>query len=384
MKRDYSLEMLEELKETIREIDDEQWCGFTDALGDMGNTFSSWIGWLDADNYVDNIGKYHKKVLDQHDTTEAQLEKIFEDVRIFDSNSAPNMMTSNSAVSNYNQLLQQMVDLITPGNGNFTAKEIKSSTKQLVKSVTDASKSLDAVYEDMLSERAKQVAADAGWGLIGDALGFLCDMGGFVANVATGDFIGAAADGWGMINNMFAFASDLSALGAMGLGWTWSAITGDNYAMSYCLEEAEKLQDNDGLADVIRDEGWDGVADVVSGIDTLAGGYQLFEGVKGFGKGVKEAHTILHSDVLSDGWKLGYVKDLLIKNTGFSFTDYGDPLKNQESIFKNINNVYKWVTGAKDGKLGETAISNWGGVGLVGKGKSVLEDLFDTLVDTVS
>ena len=59
MRRDFSETAEQSLKDLIDQINDEQWCKWTDAIGDF------FIFGLDIQNYLDNVDQYHKKILDK-------------------------------------------------------------------------------------------------------------------------------------------------------------------------------------------------------------------------------------------------------------------------------------------------------------------------------
>ena len=52
MLRDFSESARQELHRLVREVEAEQWCGFTDWLGDGWLGFEDWLGNLDINKYL--------------------------------------------------------------------------------------------------------------------------------------------------------------------------------------------------------------------------------------------------------------------------------------------------------------------------------------------
>lgn len=80
MIRDFTSEAEEKLLSLVAEVEDEQWFGWTDALGDLCSDVGAWFGGLDVKDYVDDMNKYHKKVIDKNDTSKEEIHKIFDAV----------------------------------------------------------------------------------------------------------------------------------------------------------------------------------------------------------------------------------------------------------------------------------------------------------------
>jgi hypothetical protein len=54
VKREFSEESKEELYQIIDDINDRQWCGFTDWMGDLGWELNGWIETLELEEYTIN------------------------------------------------------------------------------------------------------------------------------------------------------------------------------------------------------------------------------------------------------------------------------------------------------------------------------------------
>ena len=80
MRKDFSEASKEHFKSIVRSVESEKLCDFTDWLGDRIYDFQAWIGNLQIGNYLDDLDRYHKKIIDKNNTTTEQIDKIFNDV----------------------------------------------------------------------------------------------------------------------------------------------------------------------------------------------------------------------------------------------------------------------------------------------------------------
>ena len=74
--RDFSDEMRTTLLKLVEEVEDEAFWDFT--RWDIWYRLEEWCGHLDVAYYKNNIEEYHRKVIDIHDTTKKQMQKIFD------------------------------------------------------------------------------------------------------------------------------------------------------------------------------------------------------------------------------------------------------------------------------------------------------------------
>ncbi len=122
MRRDFSETAEQSLKDLIDQINDEQWCKWTDAIGDF------FIFGLDIQNYLDNVDQYHKKILDKKNTTKDAIEKIFQDVRAVDAAYHSIFQTCCDHVKEQREYIEQLVSCIdTTGESTFNFENITST-----------------------------------------------------------------------------------------------------------------------------------------------------------------------------------------------------------------------------------------------------------------
>lgn len=384
MYRDYTEATFDELKRQIKEINDSDFSIITDALGDLWYTFQSWIGVLKIDNYLDDVSSYHKKVLDQHNTSIADLDRIFNAVHTVDQNYSVKVGDINSTMDTYHRFLAQMTELINPTAFGFTASAVRAQMDAMSQEMTDAANKLDEVYDESLIMREKQIAKDAALGLIGDLLSVPAHIFGFTINVAKGNIAGAAADGWGLINDVFTTGEDLCALAEVGLGKVISGLNGGQKSYRlYAIGEADQMQARTGLSSELEAAGcpeW-----MVKGCEAIDLGAEVVGFVstaKGFVGDAGEAAKVLGSGTLSNTTKWAYIKDLFFQDMGFSFMDYNNETiigwaKNQKGFWKNAKTIYTWAKAFDEGTGLEEFIGGFDIPGIAEKTKSIVDDATD-------
>lgn len=115
MKRDFSEEYKQKLIKMIRENEAEQWCGFTDWVGDRLLDFADWIGVLDLYGHMRGADAFTKAILDKNNTSVGMIEQIFTEVYREDSQCAKRVSGSIcTAIDDYRKLLIAMQEVLTP------------------------------------------------------------------------------------------------------------------------------------------------------------------------------------------------------------------------------------------------------------------------------
>ena len=124
MKRDFSETAKQELIELVKQVESENWCDFTDWMGDRWYDFESWIGTLNIQNYINDVNAYHKKVIDKNNTTVEEIERIFGEVQNVDSSYAVRMSAVKEQLTSINNLMIELTRIIEPDNGLFSSDQI--------------------------------------------------------------------------------------------------------------------------------------------------------------------------------------------------------------------------------------------------------------------
>lgn len=383
MYRDYTEATLNELKQQIREINESDFSPITDFFGDIWYGVQSLVGVLKIDNYLNDVSSYHRKVLDQHDTTVKELEGIFTAVRNVDAASATKLETLNNSAESYRKYIEQMAELINPSAFGFSAAAVRAQCEALSQEMQSANDDLDAVFEESLKTRKKQIAKKAAWELLQDVLSVPKRVGKFIVHVADGDVLAAGADVWGVIDDFFSLCTDLGAL--FNLGFACIPGIGNTIQLDL-VDTAAEIRASEGLAGILAHVGCpEGLVSGVKLISTAAGLVGLFGTAKGFVGDADEASRLLGSDLLSNETKLAYMKDLLLKKLGFSFTDYNDETiigwaKNNGGFWENLENVGKWGKSIADDTVTEQVASGFDLASIAKKAKDTVEDTTEVIL----
>lgn len=127
MERDFTEQSKQKLLALVKEVEDEQWCSATDAIGDFWYGVESFFGALNIKKYLDNLDQYHKKVIDKNDATVDTIEKIFKSVNIISSNYSVRFSALFSSLKSYEKLINELAETVNPANGRFTTNFIKEN-----------------------------------------------------------------------------------------------------------------------------------------------------------------------------------------------------------------------------------------------------------------
>ena len=232
MIRDFSEERKEKLKKQIDEINSETLCWLTDGLGDLGTRFSRWIGILDINNYMDNIGAYHKKMLDMNNMTKKEIDQIFEDVYSVDSKYKEQFEEAVSGLDSWISKVHILRDQINPGFSITSASGIRKSCKEINKEIEAVRGKMAETYEKELTYSEKRAAMEAlkgGVSALGEFAGNILAMPGkMISSVLSGNPAGVLSAEWDLINSVFSTGQKGAALFAVGLGLGIGSMSGKN------------------------------------------------------------------------------------------------------------------------------------------------------------
>ena len=151
MKRDFSENARQELLSLVKQVEDEQWCDFTDWVGDRWYDFEGWIGQLDIRKYVDNVNSYHKKVIDKNDASADEINKIFEAVNTQSVNYRGRFLAILTDLQSFRQLLTAISNVVAPANGRFNPVYIGTGLKDAVNTYLQNSELLQKISGDGLN-----------------------------------------------------------------------------------------------------------------------------------------------------------------------------------------------------------------------------------------
>lgn len=129
MIRDFSDRAKEELLKIVTDVQNDKQFVVWDWFNDRYMDFQAYIGKLNIRNYLNNVNEYHRKVIDQNNTTKAAIEKIFQEVKLTDSSYAGRIGVNYFKLENEIQYIQGLSQIVHPSNGKHmsTADFINSA-----------------------------------------------------------------------------------------------------------------------------------------------------------------------------------------------------------------------------------------------------------------
>lgn len=254
MKRDYTEETLNKLKKQIRDINDSDFCELTDLLGDVWYYFQACIGVLRIENYLYDTQKYHRKVLDQHDTTIKELNKIFTDARMVDFEYSKKMNKTVSLVNDYIRYIKRLTYIINPQMKKMSAGYINTVANDFKNSIASKEEENNNVYEELLLKREIGAMADASKDFLLESVSAVKNIFDLTVHMADKDVLGCVSDIWNLVNAPFRIGEELVALVIIPLGFGLSKITGYDKSMRVnAVAYSEDFHNRDGLVGEMKD-----------------------------------------------------------------------------------------------------------------------------------
>lgn len=114
----------------VSQVESEKISNFTDWAGDRWYDFESWIGTLDIRLYLDDVNKYHKKVIDKNNASEEEIKKIFDAVAAKDSTYQGKIGEIHAQASACATFVKELNGTISPSAGSFSVTEIQKLQKK--------------------------------------------------------------------------------------------------------------------------------------------------------------------------------------------------------------------------------------------------------------
>lgn len=397
MIRDYTAKTEERLLKQIDEVNSETWCWLTDGIGDCLSTVGKWLGLLDLKDDMSNVESYQKEILDQTNMTKKELKKIFEDVYSVDTEFRGKFDEINNKESTYNEKLQTLIGMINPNFQIASSEEIMAAMTSYNDKLKNIDKQIAETYTAEMDWAAKEALKDAGKHFFKG----LAKIAGGIGNIMTGNPAGIVDT----VNGLFELGSSLQTamnLGGYAIYGGIADLKGESLSdklssKNRFLEDAEKTADNDGLADVFRDQGWDGAAKVMDIVDTAADIVNIATGIDGFCKDPKLIDTnfgfkdISNQDNVSETFKLLKVRvsdDILFKVEGIDswktyeqlmtiskWKNVGKQWKNAGKAINYATSYYNLVSGQDTEEFFKLFVKN--GIPLYGQVQSAVDKVND-------
>lgn len=115
--REFSEEAREKLYTIINDVNDEQWCEFTDWLGDSWGALQEWIGVLGIEEYGNNVDKYHRIIIDKNNASKNEIDKIYTDVENVDISYKNIFGQLVETVNEQKAFIDNLAEAINPSKG---------------------------------------------------------------------------------------------------------------------------------------------------------------------------------------------------------------------------------------------------------------------------
>ena len=147
MKRDFTEESYDAFCAMIRQINDDNWCGITDWLGDRCLDFKHWLADLGLIRYTNDMETYYRELLDRKNTSITAIKKVFEDISdldtAFSNGQAGHFGYCKGQLEVYREYLATLTQITESGcaavaeGGNLSDCFNPARIRQIMKQVSD-------------------------------------------------------------------------------------------------------------------------------------------------------------------------------------------------------------------------------------------------------
>lgn len=351
VERKYTEEVYNELVAMIQDIQENDVCWIKDKLEDAVRYFKSWIGELNIEHYLDNVSEYHREVLDQHDTTVEELNKIFDEVGYLDFTYRDKVENLYDGLCDHRRAIEALSSAFGAGGSLISPSRMQICAGQINALLASGSERIDETFEEVLRKREEEVVWDAFKELIGDVLSYAGSICKFIGCISTGNIVGAILALWGVIDKLIATTEDMGAIAAIIYG---NVHASDNELNTryYGLTAAEEAKDINGIVDYAEANDLpDWTVATLRFADAVIGGYNLIDDI------TSTAET--YSDIIN-GAKKEYenlsgiekfkevLKYCFLGGNGFKSISASDVWKRRGSEISLISTIYKYIDEMSD------------------------------------
>lgn len=182
VKRDFSDEARAQLIQAIKEVNESQWCEVTDYIGDsiqriMDNMSSEEDEiCIDVNGELLNASEYYKKIVDKNNTTEKEINQIFDDVIKEDKKGKMRLKEAYECIQKQTAYIRKLADMINPNNCKFQAEQIAKELEGFYHSMLEkAGAVMDNVWEKRFESDEYSLAGELLFALAGEESIKYCD-----------------------------------------------------------------------------------------------------------------------------------------------------------------------------------------------------------------
>lgn len=157
IKRDFSDEAREKLIQAVKDVNESQWSEVTDYIGDYiqrvnDSMVREGAGMQrDVDGELLNAQEYYEKIVDKNNSTEKEINQIFDDVISEDKRGKARFEEIYDCIKKQTEYIQNLADIMNPDNHKFQMEQIVKELKASYQAVLEKA---GAVMGSMLEEGA--------------------------------------------------------------------------------------------------------------------------------------------------------------------------------------------------------------------------------------
>lgn len=359
--RYYTEEAFEQIRRTIEQIDNTDVNRVMDFFSDMFQRLAHFLEFYSVDNYKDDMQKWYDKVLDTHNSTISEIDKIFNAVDTVDFEYRDKIMDGAvQSIINFRGALNCLRDVIS---GKSSLTDGKAAADGYVATGTSL---LNASCDTILTKIQQKTLWDASKALVGDAIklgsGYIkCLCGGnFTDYKKLGETILATA--CDLLSIVVIVAAPIAAVG--------DALDGkmdmryEDYidAQFMLLSPAQKLKNVNSISDLLDNLAEDmteqleqcspnspmyPIIEILTDLSQkTADNYKLIDiaiDAYGIGSDLKDIHDTL--DEWGDG-KVSHaeiIKKAVSNWFGVPISGWNDPSKFDGNIYKAIGTIWSYT-----------------------------------------
>lgn len=143
IKRDFSNEAREKLIQAVKDVNESQWSEVTDYIGDYIQRVNDSMvlegaGMLcDIDGELLNAQEYYEKIVDKNNSTEKEINQIFDDVISEDKRGKARFEEIYDCIKKQTEYIQNLAGIMNPDNHKFQVEQIVKELKASYQAVLE-------------------------------------------------------------------------------------------------------------------------------------------------------------------------------------------------------------------------------------------------------
>lgn len=175
LKRDFSNEAREMLIQTVKQVNESQWCEVTDYIGDSIQKMKDSMSSKDEDMMIGvegellNASEYYLKIVDKNNATEKQINQIFDDVIKEEKKGKTQLEEVYECIKKQTAYIQKLADTINPDNCKFRAEQMAKELEESYRSILEkVGTVMNSVGEEIFGNDEYTLAGELLFALAGE------------------------------------------------------------------------------------------------------------------------------------------------------------------------------------------------------------------------